>query len=652
MKKKKNRRKEKKKKIMQRENSPYCWAPVPPPSTPPPVPPAQSQYTFSAERFPAPWTGNISNQNSGMMSPTDPCLQMRPPSGALPNLKQGWAPPLAKVNNHSLAMRPPTPVSVNQGWAPPLAPVNNHSIAVRPPSPAQVNNHSLVVRPPPPAQGAWPSFPPAQMMNHGIVNNKSRPLDLGMFPPWQLSVTLPGGENRYINIPYSEGTHVIGLPLGLDVPEVIASNYKALLCMVSGMTCIINSQFLNLDRYQKNTASYWEDIVNRYRLEIQELKSAPQEAMASVSPSKKRKMSAEESSPCETKTVCITKPEHLPPPISIETPANPVPLVQESVIEEDMDETDDFPLPSVKRARGKDVPTGAALSCSDVQTEKVESVARLETTEETVDATMTSNSANCPTFDSATLTNSTPKEVTLPVVESVTGVAPTGEPFDATMTSTSANCLNVDSTTLTSSADTDITPSLVESTSVSGQVGDEWFAYVENFNIPKEYAVLYKKIYNKYGHIATKKVIKSNDAILLAAVTSLLKIARTMETARGVDLSEPLLESWEGDIKDAETLQFNVKWLREKFNRVKIYWKLALRIDKEVESRELVLDATQAKYVGLYSRKDELDSEISEVKINLRKSEAKISSQREAIREKIAQKNTFLYEPILGNLFS
>ncbi|KAI3834086.1 hypothetical protein MKW92_052181, partial [Papaver armeniacum] len=153
---------------MQRENSPYCWAPVPPahpppstpppppPSLPPPVPPSQSQYTFSAERFPAPWTGNISNsipnQNNGMMSQTDPCLQMRPPSGALSHFEQGWAPPLAQVNNHSLAMRPPTPLPVNQGWTPPLAPVNNHSIAMRPPSPAPVNNHSLAVRPPPPAQ--------------------------------------------------------------------------------------------------------------------------------------------------------------------------------------------------------------------------------------------------------------------------------------------------------------------------------------------------------------------------------------------------------------------------------------------------------------------------------------------------------------------
>ncbi|MCL7040472.1 hypothetical protein MKW94_024354, partial [Papaver nudicaule] len=204
---------------MNRGNVPYS-VPFPPPSVPappPPPPPTQSPlYTFSAffpERVSGPWTGNFSssipNQNNGMM---------RPPSGAPPHSEQGMAP--------------------------------------------------LAMRPPPPAQGAWPSYPPAQMMNQGIVNNNPRPLDLGKFPPWQLTVTLPSGENRYIDIPYLEGNHVTGLPLGSGVPEVIASNYKALLCMVSGMTCIITNQTSELDRYQKNAARYWDDV-NRYRLELQ-----------------------------------------------------------------------------------------------------------------------------------------------------------------------------------------------------------------------------------------------------------------------------------------------------------------------------------------------------------------------------------------------
>ncbi|KAI3992327.1 hypothetical protein MKX01_030048 [Papaver californicum] len=501
------------------------------------------------------------------------------------------------------------------------------------------------------------------MMNTWDVNKKGRPLDLGMLPPWQITVTLADGEKRYIKIPYS----------------VIAFNYKTLLCMVNGMTSIITNLTLKLERREKVAAWYME-IINRYRLELEELKctvgggmAVPQVVMVPVSLSKKRKLSIEESGPCDTQAVCIEKPEHLPPPTSNDRPAFPVLLVQESVIEENR-ESDDLQLTRVKRLRQR-CPCKRITSFCAVG--------------EPIDATMTSTSTNCLTVDSTTLTISTPIDISPPLVEStsvsgqgeaegfeyvvnfklddlsltsvkhspgedvptgaslfcanvqtekvasVAGAVLVGEPVDATITSTSAACLTVNCTALTISTPIDIIPSLVESTSVSSRVGDEWFEYVENFKITKVYADLYKKIFSKYGHIATKKVIRSNDDILLVCATSLMKIASTMETVRGVDLSVVLLESWEGDIKDAETLQFNIKWLH-----------------KEVESREQVLEASQLEYVGLNSRKEEFETELLEVKMNIKKFEAKISSEHEAIREKIAEKNIFLFQPVLGNLFN
>ncbi|KAI3865976.1 hypothetical protein MKW92_004811 [Papaver armeniacum] len=186
------------------------------------------------------------------------------------------------------------------------------------------------------------------------------------------------------------------------------------------------------------------------------------------------------------------------------------------------------------------------------------------------------------------------------------------------------------------------------STSVSGRRSDEEFEFVDNFKIPKEYAVLYKKIFHKYGHMATKKVIKSNDTVLVAFVTSLLKIISKMETVRGADLSEVLLETWEGDIEDAENLGFNIKWLRKKFDEVKTNWKSSCGICKEVEIYEKELDATQVNYVDLLARKDELLRETSKVILEIRKAEAKISS----IQEKLAPENNFLNEPILGKLLN
>ncbi|KAI3878249.1 hypothetical protein MKX03_005078 [Papaver bracteatum] len=173
----------------------------------------------------------------------------------------------------------------------------------------------------------------------------------------------------------------------------------------------------------------------------------------------------------------------------------------------------------------------------------------------------------------------------------------------------------------------------VEATSSSTMYQTEGFEFVENFKIPKEYANLYKNISNKYGHMATRNVIKCNDAVLLMLVVRLLKNISAVESVPVAELSELFLDSWEGDIKVAETLQFNIKWLRQKFNQVKKCW----RLDKDIERHEQELDSVQLKYVGLWARRVELDIETAEVKAQIRNAEAKISSEREAIKEKLAQ---------------
>ncbi|XP_026418443.1 uncharacterized protein LOC113313877 isoform X2 [Papaver somniferum] len=627
------------------------------------------------------------------------------------------------------------------------------------------------------------------MMNTGFVDNAFRPLDLGNFPPWHITVTVAGGETRHINIPYPMTNNVIGLPLSLGVPE--------------GMRDLITGIVRDLAQCQQDAAHFREDAArfrqdairfkqdaarclqdaNRYYCELEKLKFrmggkvvVSKVLMSPVSSSKKRKLGTEESGLSETQEVCIEKPEHLPPPKSKDWPS-----IQESVIEKNMVESDevprredvqtekvefvagvvpiresvdastictsanclnvdswstlsnlnsidvtpslvastivsgqgedegfeyaenlksdDLPLTSVKHSQGENVPTY-------VHTEQVASVAGVMLVEEPVDATMISTSVNCLTADCTTLTISTPictaptliestsvssrvgdewhedvenlkldalplasvkrsrsedvptsaslicSDVRTEQVASVAGALVVWEPVDATMTSTSANCQTGNFTALTISTPADNTLPLIVPTSVSSRVGDEWFENVDNFRIPKVYADLYKKIFSKHGHMATKKVIRSNDDILLAAVTSLMKIVSRMETIRGVDLSVKLIESWEGHIGDAETLQFNIKWLREIFTKLKNSWKSSFKIDKEVEIREQVLDATQVEYAGLRSRKDELETELLEVTMKIREFEGKISSEREAIQVKMAEKNIFLFKPVLGNLFN
>ncbi|RZC65193.1 hypothetical protein C5167_008881, partial [Papaver somniferum] len=91
----------------------------------------------------------------------------------------------------------------------------------------------------------------------------------------------------------------------------------------------------------------------------------------------------------------------------------------------------------------------------------------------------------------------------------------------------------------------------VGSTSTYAQGRVEEFEFVDYLKIPEEYKTLYKKIYDKYGHMASRKVINFNDDMLLTCVTCLLKIISDMETVPGAELSEDLLQRWERFIKDA-----------------------------------------------------------------------------------------------------
>ncbi|KAI3844457.1 hypothetical protein MKX03_022589 [Papaver bracteatum] len=304
-----------------------------------------------------------------------------------------------------------------------------------------------------------------------------------------------------------------------------------------------------------------------------------------VSSSKKIKMSAEASGSRDTHAVSRNKLEYRPLSRCISFPTSPVPLIQECVTEDDQD---NMQAASDEFEDSED----------NMQAESDESFEDFGYVGEPIEAARTTSFA---------------------------------EPIEAAKPTSSVKTPTVD----------DI------STSVSGRRSDEEFEFVDNFKIPKEYAVLYKKIFDKFGRMATRKVIKSNDTVLVAFITSLLKIISTMETVRGADLSEVLLETWEGDIEDAENLGFNIKWLRKKFDEVKNNWKSSSGgVRKDIYEKEL--DATQVKYVDLLARKEELFRETSKVTIEIRKVEAKISS----IQEKLAPENNFLNEPILGKLLS
>ncbi|KAI3969305.1 hypothetical protein MKX01_007345 [Papaver californicum] len=315
------------------------------------------------------------------------------------------------------------------------------------------------------------------------------------------------------------------------------------------------------------------------------------------------KISMEESRHCERKGICNYEPEHLHSSEPITIPVIPIFLTQESVAKEN---ENDIPHTSVKHSHGKDIHKGNMSSCSEAKTAGIGSLEVGELVE---------------------------------------------EPVDAPMNTSSSKGLTTDSTLLNILTSEDVISYPPGFTRASAQETEDGFEFVDNFKIPEKHVILYKKIYEKHGHIATKKVIKFSDDMLLTCVTSLLKIILAMENVRGSELSEALLERWEGIIKDAETLEFNIKWLREGFNRLNNHWRSSFGIDREVESHAQVLDAMLVKYVYLSTREDELNAELSEVKIQRRKAEATISSETKAIHEKLSQKIKFQKESVPGLVF-
>ncbi|RZC76285.1 hypothetical protein C5167_000414 [Papaver somniferum] len=108
------------------------------------------------------------------------------------------------------------------------------------------------------------------------------------------------------------------------------------------------------------------------------------------------------------------------------------------------------------------------------------------------------------------------------------------EPLYATIDTSSSKGLTHDSTLLYISTSSDISPFPPGFTRASVQERVEGFERVDNLKIPEEYVILYKKIYEKHGHMATKKVIKFNDAMLLTCTPTVQLMDRRKSLRKNV----------------------------------------------------------------------------------------------------------------------
>lgn len=116
---------------------------------------------------------------------------------------------------------------------------------------------------------------------------------------------------------------------------------------------------------------------------------------------------------------------------------------------------------------------------------------------------------------------------------------------------------------------------------------------VMGFPVPNKYVALYKAIYEKHGHIATKTVIKNSMMALFALVTDLLAIISQMKETSFSNLSMSLPNHWESKVSTAEAMEFNVGWLRTRLNELKVELIVAKTLRSMLRNDGKVLKVTR-----------------------------------------------------------
>ncbi|KAI3939019.1 hypothetical protein MKW92_008869 [Papaver armeniacum] len=111
----------------------------------------------------------------------------------------------------------------------------------------------------------------------------------------------------------------------------------------------------------------------------------------------------------------------------------------------------------------------------------------------------------------------------------------------------------------------------------------------------QDLADLYKTIVLACGHIPSLAVVKSAE-VLVILTHNLLKVIRDMryaEEAGVVTLSEDTIAHWKDKIEDAESLNFNIRWVRELFDGLKTRRESGRSLGSIIEPLRLEVDTAK-----------------------------------------------------------
>ncbi|KAI3838229.1 hypothetical protein MKX03_025937 [Papaver bracteatum] len=146
------------------------------------------------------------------------------------------------------------------------------------------------------------------------------------------------------------------------------------------------------------------------------------------------------------------------------------------------------------------------------------------------------------------------------------------------------------------------------------KVQDEEFEDVGGFSIQKTHAPLYKQIRLKYGHISSNQVLPDSYYYSQVVIVSeLMSFIVDMNRYPLEEVSSYVIDSWEKNVKVAEKLEFNIGWLRERLEDIKVAFA------EEKKLKEMLAEQDQAK-----ARAIEAEQQLVLAKERLSSLEAKI----------------------------
>ncbi|XP_026427576.1 uncharacterized protein LOC113323475 [Papaver somniferum] len=132
---------------------------------------------------------------------------------------------------------------------------------------------------------------------------------------------------------------------------------------------------------------------------------------------------------------------------------------------------------------------------------------------------------------------------------------------------------------------------------------------VGGFSVLKSHAGFYEKIWMKYGHIASNKVLKDSYA-QVPVVSGIMDTIVHMHYCRFPELTSRIIERWEDNIKNAEKLEFNIGWVRDWLEYVKKVFSGKEKLAAAFIQQDELLQAEKKKSVEAKNAYEEAEKSI------------------------------------------